>query len=171
MAVRLTMCAHARLGDLLHLDDRDIISQCSGFFAALDGLSDGGGHELDVYSNPVDELEVGIESGKEGSLFVEFCAGAGRDAVEGVGDGEDVEIEAAGCDADGFVLAAEGEESVIHGVVMGVCGAEVGGCELRWTERGRRCDAIWVGVGGRKRMICGDINAYLLLGVAGEVLP
>ena len=101
-----------------------------------------------MYANPADELEVSIESGKEGGLFVEFRAGAGRDAVEGVGDGEDVEIEAAGGDADGFVLAAEGEEGVIHGVVVGVCGAEVGCCELRWTERRRRCDAIWVGVWG-----------------------
>jgi hypothetical protein len=101
-----------------------------------------------VYPNSVDQLEVGIETGEQGSLFVEFGAGAGRDAVKNVGDGEYVEVEAAGCDADGFMLTTEGEERMIDGVMVSMCGAEVGGCQLRWTERGCRCDSVCVGVDG-----------------------
>ena len=98
------MCSHTAVGDLAHLHSANIIPQRTASLAQIHCPSCGRAHELSVHVYAAHNLQIGIESIEEGALLVDLALCCRRNTVIHISNGQNVQIEDAGRDAQGGML-------------------------------------------------------------------
>lgn len=101
------MRLRTRVRDLLHLRPRHVISENAVPLATLDGHAHRGGAELDMHTHARDQLEVRVKAVEQRRLLLEVATAIRSEPIKRLGDGENVEVEAAGGDLQGLVLQRE----------------------------------------------------------------
>ena len=95
-----------------------------------------------MHFHAVNDLQVGVDKIEQGCLAREVPCGRDGNPIKHVCDVERVEIEAATCDANRFVLTMECCEGVGDVVKVDVRAAEVLSCEVRRFIRRSRGEDI-----------------------------
>jgi hypothetical protein len=78
-----------------------------------------------MYPHPADNIEIRLQAGQQCRLPVQFLTRAHSNTLEGIRDGEDVQIEAAGGDTDCLVLVIQRETDAADVVMVCVGSAEI----------------------------------------------
>lgn len=131
------------VGHLPHLRVRNVIPQRPWPVSSLNCLPSCRRQEVNMNPHPTYDLQVGFDPSQKSSLLLQFLACTHCYSFKHVDDVQDMQTKAVRCNAYGIVLVVERYQEIVDVLCVRVGSVQVGGRELRRSERRCGRNVLW----------------------------